>query len=190
MELGALVCVPGIPRCGGCPLAKVCMARIAGDAQDLPTRGKSRVKPTQQVVAALLTHQGRWLVGRRPEEGLLGGMWEPPLLEVGDASQRDEVALAIRRSLGLRAEMGERLDQVRHIFTHLDLTLIPWTADTRSEEVELQGRPRPLGVLTSYQEVRWVSQAELKRLPTGVIVRKLFAAQSRPQLTLFSLHQG
>ena len=37
MELGALVCVPnGAPLCGKCPLARLCAARGAGTAPELP----------------------------------------------------------------------------------------------------------------------------------------------------------
>ncbi|NDY43451.1 A/G-specific adenine glycosylase, partial [Dissulfurirhabdus thermomarina] len=36
MELGALVCRPGRPACGACPLSPVCLARRRGRAADLP----------------------------------------------------------------------------------------------------------------------------------------------------------
>ena len=191
MELGALVCVPGVPRCELCPLSHVCVAKSQGDAAELPTRGKEKVRPTQHVAAALITRGGRWLVCRRPEQGLLGGLWELPLLEVMSPDDPAGVQVAIQHALGLVVDVGERLDQVRHIFTHLDLSITPWRCTSRGGEVLLGVATPRRGVCTTYLEARWASQAELKQLPTGVIVRKLLAASSAPQLSLFSpSHEG
>lgn len=74
MELGALVCLPANPRCGDCPLRKVC----AAPTDALPHRG-ARGK-LQQVIedVMLVRRNGRVLLRRRPSEGLLGGLWELP----------------------------------------------------------------------------------------------------------------
>lgn len=77
MELGALVCVPRVPRCGVCPLAEPCRGR--GEAGALPVRAPKR--PVREVVleARVVTSPaGTWLV-QRPGRGLYAGLWEPPL---------------------------------------------------------------------------------------------------------------
>jgi A/G-specific adenine glycosylase len=79
MELGALVCLPAGPRCGECPLRRVCAA--PGDA--LPNRGaKQRMQPeTQDVVWMVRNSKVR--LRQRPATGLLAGMWELPDREGG-----------------------------------------------------------------------------------------------------------
>lgn len=75
MELGALVCVPGEPRCGECPLARLCAARAAGTQAELP--GK-KIKPETE------NHERTLLVIRRGGKILLTpssrvkGFWDLP----------------------------------------------------------------------------------------------------------------
>jgi A/G-specific adenine glycosylase len=75
MELGALVCVPREPKCGECPLERVCAARKAGTQAGLP--GK-KVKPETE------KHERTLLVIRRGGKVLLTpssrvkGFWDLP----------------------------------------------------------------------------------------------------------------
>ncbi|MCA9538869.1 MAG: A/G-specific adenine glycosylase, partial [Myxococcales bacterium] len=79
MELGALICTPKRPKCLLCPLQAACQARAAGDAESLPARPPRKARPRLQLVAGLARDaEGRIWFGRRPEEGLLGGLWSLP----------------------------------------------------------------------------------------------------------------
>jgi len=139
MELGATVCTPKSPRCGACPLAAHCRARAAGTAEERPAPPRApRVRRAEFAVAVAVDKQGRTLLVRRPEVGLLAGMWEFPATELGDAgpagsgdvgdgrngnlaASAAEAALARLAGPGLavRGKVAGRLRPVRHAFTHL-----------------------------------------------------------------------
>ncbi len=75
MELGALVCVPREPKCGECPLDRVCAARKAGTQAGLP--GK-KVKPkTEKHERTLLVirHGGKILLA---PSSRVKGFWDLP----------------------------------------------------------------------------------------------------------------
>lgn len=136
MELGAVVCTPS-PKCELCPLEALCDARRAGDAQLLPVRAAKREKAVCAVGVALVTDGSRVLVVRRPEDGLLAGLWVFPLEE---CLAGEELAAAKRAALGAlaaaegRSWEGEsrqrthsapealpvctKLCEARHVFTH------------------------------------------------------------------------
>ncbi len=79
MELGALVCTPARPRCGQCPLRRVCRGRARAD--ELPNRGaRPRSVPVTET-AAWVCRESKILLRRRPRTGLLAGMWELPALD-------------------------------------------------------------------------------------------------------------
>lgn len=79
MELGALVCTPVNPRCGQCPLRRVCRGCCRVD--EFPNRGApSRLLPVTQT-AAWVCRDSKILLQRRPRTGLLAGMWELPALD-------------------------------------------------------------------------------------------------------------
>lgn len=79
MELGATVCLPGeSARCLTCPLRGECGAAAAGRAAELPVRTrKTPVQKETHVVVAIECAK-KWLMVRRPEGGLWGGLWEMP----------------------------------------------------------------------------------------------------------------
>ena len=54
MELGALVCVPGAPRCEVCPLAQLCQGYAAGRAAELPVKPAPKAKGRVPVTVALI----------------------------------------------------------------------------------------------------------------------------------------
>lgn len=79
MELGATVCTPRSPECDRCPVAVLCRARANGTVAERPRPKRKRALPEDDVATAVLVSpSGRYLLVRRPEEGLLGGMWEFP----------------------------------------------------------------------------------------------------------------
>ncbi len=73
MELGALVCLPGVPLCGQCPVARQCIGRGAL----AKAKSKPRLKATVQHV---LSHRDRsvYLQQRAKSASLMPGMWELP----------------------------------------------------------------------------------------------------------------
>jgi A/G-specific adenine glycosylase len=135
MELGALVCTPASPRCEICPMRRVCVARAHGLVDQLPNRGRPQTAERIAISAALVRRNGSLLMQRRPERGLLAGMWELPTL-----GHR-------------RFRKGKQLLELRHAITNRRITLRVFECQCGSA---LQDK------LTA--ELRWVSTAEMKRL--------------------------
>ena len=82
MELGALVCTPKSPKCGECPLKGVCAALAAGTQSEYPKRPARKEIPVRRVRAIVVTDgEGRVLLVRNDEGGLLKGLWDLPTVE-------------------------------------------------------------------------------------------------------------
>ena len=101
MELGATVCTPRSPACGSCPLRTGCAARLAGTVAERPRRRpRGPVPDVEYGVAVLLrTSAGgarELLLVRRPDEGLLGGLWELPTEPAQGADPARAAARAAR----------------------------------------------------------------------------------------------
>ncbi|MBQ6926295.1 MAG: A/G-specific adenine glycosylase [Kiritimatiellae bacterium] len=81
MELGALVCLPSGPHCDSCPLAAGCAAHRAGRETEYPVRPPPRERPVRRRQAVLVRDaEGRVLLVRNDEGGLLKGLWDLPAL--------------------------------------------------------------------------------------------------------------
>jgi len=120
MELGATICTPRKPACPACPVATVCEARSAGRPEDFPAP-KPRSRPRAlHALAGVLDRRGRTLLLRRPSHGLLGGLWELPNVEGSSDAALVEL---VRERTGLGVAPGSALGEIRHLFSHIDLTL-------------------------------------------------------------------
>jgi A/G-specific adenine glycosylase len=121
MDLGATICTPKSPTCGICPWRATCRARISGTAPDLPRKTPKKPKATRQGIVYLArSDTGAWLLERRPNKGLLGGMLGWPGSDWNDAPQP---------APPFDADWQELPAQVRHTFTHFHLILRVMIAD-------------------------------------------------------------
>ena len=117
MDLGATVCTPRKPKCLLCPWAGACAAYAAGIAEQLPRRASKPQRPTRRGTAFwVLNAQGKILLRRRPETGLLGGMMEVPSTAWLTDAPEPSVPAA-------ETPWRELPGLVRHTFTHFHLEL-------------------------------------------------------------------
>ena len=120
MDLGATICTPRSPACGICPWMDACAARREGVQADLPRKLPKKQKPTRYGIAYLVRRaDGAWLLERRPDKGLLGGMLGWP------GSDWSEVAT---EQPPLNADWQDPGAEVLHTFTHFHLRLALRTA--------------------------------------------------------------
>lgn len=153
MELGATVCTPVQPRCGDCPLRSVCQARALGNPTAFPVQAPRAPVPHYEVALGILINEaGAVLIQRRPEEGMLGGLWEFPggKREPGESLEA-ACARELYEELGVRVVVGPCLARVRHAYTHFRVTLHAFQCTLQ------EGTPRSRAGLP----LRWVPLEEL-----------------------------
>ncbi|MBU2980416.1 A/G-specific adenine glycosylase [Lentibacter algarum] len=115
MDLGATVCTPRSPTCGLCPWSTACLAREQGIADTLPRKKPKAPKPTRLGIAYIAKRaDGAWLLERRPDKGLLGGMLGWPGAPWGE----ERIAQP-----PLKANWQLLPEEARHTFTHFHLRL-------------------------------------------------------------------
>ena len=71
-------------------------------------RRAKKPTPHYEIVVAVIAKNGRYLLGRRPTGGLLGGLWEFPGGKV-ESGETHEAALLreVREELGMGIEVGK-----------------------------------------------------------------------------------
>ncbi|MBS3732137.1 MAG: A/G-specific adenine glycosylase [Desulfobacterales bacterium] len=163
MELGALVCRPAGPDCGSCPVRDLCMAQRRGDVQSFPVRKKRRSVPTYRLAAAVIRKKGRILIVCRPENGLLGGLWEFPGGEMQSGESPEDAGLRLtRKTVGLNTGAVHYLTRVKHAYTHFKVEADVLICDYHSGRVRLNGPA----------DFRWISPRSLGRYPLTGMTRK------------------
>ena len=118
MELGATVCVPnGQPLCDACPLAAICKARAAGTAGLLPNKKPKKPRVIENRTVFALFSDGAPLLKKRPNRGLLAGLYELPNV-LGTRSTAE--AMEWLDAHGLVPVGDVRRYGQKHIFTHVE----------------------------------------------------------------------
>jgi A/G-specific adenine glycosylase len=172
MDLGATVCLPRNPACGSCPLALSCLALIRGLQNDIPPVPKRAALPHRDMTAGIIQKNGRVLVVKRPEKGLLGGLWKFPGGRREDGlSLQQGLRQSVLGEVGIDVAVGRKLLSVDHGYTHFLVTLHAYSCR------HLKGRPKALDCAGW----SWVPVERLKNLAFSkaerVIIRTLFEAK-------------
>lgn len=179
MELGATVCTPTRPKCLICPVRSSCEGVDAPERYPAPK--ERAVVPEAAAVAALVEVDGALLLARRPDQGLLGGLWEPP-----GGIGTDAVGM-LQERVGVRVAGVEPVGDVVHVFSHLRLTtrvvrvtrplsglpgsLPPSTPPARGRRADPGARAFP-----GYVDVRLVPVADVPAMALSTLARKWLAA--------------
>lgn len=128
MELGAMVCLPsGTPRCASCPLGEICRGRALGVAEELPVKAKPKPRKQQARTLFLIFSQGAVALEKRPDKGLLAGLWELPAAE---GRLNEAGARAFLQERGILPEELVPGPAARHIFTHIQWNMTSWVVRT------------------------------------------------------------
>ena len=152
IELGATVCGPNrAPDCENCPCRGFCRGYAQSVAEQLPVKSPKKGRRIEEKTVFILSCGELFALRKRPDTGLLAGLWQfpdvPGKLELQDA-------LAAMGAMGLRVREVTRQVERRHIFTH-----VQWEMRGFFLEVE-----EPAGPFT------WMSGEEIEQdaaLPTA-----------------------
>lgn len=138
MDLGATICTPRNPACGICPWQASCEGRKSGIAPELPRKRKKPANPTRVGYAFWIRRDdGKILVRRRPEKGLLGGLYEVPGSDWRAIDAPDDVMLS---EAPIKANWTELDGTVGHTFTHFHLDVTVLAANiSESDAAKLDG---------------------------------------------------
>jgi A/G-specific adenine glycosylase len=153
MDLGAALCTPRNPSCTLCPLTAFCLAFAKGLQDRLPTPKKRGRLPYKDLTASVITDRaGKLLMVKRPERGLLPGLWKLPGGErQGEESLPEALKHRVLEELGVMIQVLEPVTSVKHTFTHFRMTLHAFRARIQ------RGKPKPL----TCDRLAWVHPADL-----------------------------
>ena len=148
MDLGSSICGK-VPRCADCPLATECIAHYEGRQNHLPLKTKKPQPKPVAMVVGVMTNNDKCYLRKRPNGGLLGGMWEFPTDEL-----IGEPVAALQL---LFPNCGQPVDWVywrslQHVFSH------------RVWDLQIY---RGVGTAPAKMSGCWFSQEEMNAIPLG-----------------------
>lgn len=134
MELGALICIPnGAPKCEICPVSEICYAYQNDCQESLPVKTAKKARRIEKKsILVFVNENEEFLIQKRPEKGLLSGLWEFPSLE-GTLSER--VLRSCMKESGIAVQKISKIEASKHIFTHVEWHMQGFLVQVGSEEI-------------------------------------------------------
>ncbi|OGW86023.1 MAG: A/G-specific adenine glycosylase [Omnitrophica bacterium RIFCSPHIGHO2_02_FULL_46_11] len=165
MELGSLVCVPEIPKCPACPIKNLCLAYQKGDQSKLPIRSKTVEVKEIEMVVGILAKNGKFLIRRRPNRGIWGGLWEiPGTMRLPYQKPEEALKEEFKSAFGISIAIVKKVPPFEHRFTHRKALIRPFQIKALSNGRGKQAQTGP---------VRWVDQKSLNKLSFPVPHQKI-----------------
>lgn len=173
MDLGAGVCTPTSPACDACPLEDDCLALARDTIAERPPPRAARQIPHYDIAVAVVWHKGRVLIARRPEDGLLGGLWEFPGGKIEPGETPEEAAdREVREEMGIEVVVGDPIASVDHAYSHFRITLHAFDARYVSGDVESR----------SATAWRWAAPGELDQYAFPAANKRIVQSLRDPTL--------
>jgi len=139
-----------------------------GLQDSIPVKKAQEAVPHRDAVAALIrNNREETLLIKRPDRGLLGGLWRFPggLLAEGEAPAAG-LRRILRDELGLKGTPGKEWLAVEHGYSHFSVTMHVLSCTIR-------GQLTDAGSCVQY---RWVGAKGFSRLAVSRLERKILAA--------------
>lgn len=165
MELGATVCTPSNPDCGACPLQADCVAHKMVKTDEIPYKSPTKKRPHHQIgVGIIIKDKEEVLIALRPEDAMLGGLWEfPGGKQKEDEEMEQTVIRELNEELGVEVSVTKPFMKLDHAYSHFKITMHAYLCELEN------GIPEP----NESQEVRWIAIDELADYPFPKANRKL-----------------
>lgn len=152
MELGALVCRNREPLCLSCPVSNQCLGYKKGIQEIIPKPKKRIIKDIDAAIG-ILRRNGKYLIQKRPSNGLLADLWEFP---GGKIKVKESPAEALRRELkeelDIDIKSSRHVMNVQHFYTQFRVNL-------HVSLCEFESYPLP------HKHRKWVSLKNLRKYP-------------------------
>ena len=165
MDIGREVCTLKNPSCTDCPVQNYCAAFVNSVVDKCPPRIKRPKKSHHRVAAGIIWKKNKILITRRPERGLLGGLWEFPGGKIiNGEGAKNCILREANETLGIYVRPIGFVGQIRHAYSHFSITLDAYRFDYVS------GTPKTVDCV----DWRWVGVEEIFQLPFHKANHKLF----------------
>ncbi|NKB87292.1 MAG: A/G-specific adenine glycosylase [Acidobacteria bacterium] len=172
MELGARMCTPRSPTCGECAIRSGCAARADGSQALLPVRKQTKVHEAIEA-AAVIEHDGSYLLTRGQRVGVLTEMWEfptidsrtaEPIVEETPPAVREERLRAYAHRLGVEPSPLRAAGTIRHGITNRRITCEIYAGNGTPTRAAHSDAP----------ETGWFTPTEAAQIPLAASARRTF----------------
>ena len=124
MDLGSSFCQAKVVHCSPCPITSECKATRNSDPLKYPEPNKNKSIPNVNVSVCIIYHKNKLLILQRPQNKMLGGLWEFPggKIELGESKEAAAIR-EIKEETNLSILSPDYIGEVKHQYSHFKVTI-------------------------------------------------------------------
>jgi A/G-specific adenine glycosylase len=124
MDLGSSFCQAKAVYCDPCPITAECKATLNDNPLEYPEIKKSKPIPTVNVAVCIISHNSKLLLIQRPQNKMLGGLWEFPggKIKLGEPKE-NATTREVKEETGLIIKDPQYLGEVKHQYSHFKVSI-------------------------------------------------------------------
>ena len=165
MDLGREICKQKKPLCNKCPIAKMCKAKTLNAIKLFTSINKQKKQPKYKIVVGIIYKNNKFIITKRPPNGLLGNLWELPggKMEKNE-SEKDCLEREIKEELNIKVNDLRYLGNIKHAYSHFKVEMRLFECQYKS------GVAKPM----ASQDIKWISINHIKDFAFPKANHKLF----------------
>ena len=124
MDLGSSFCQAKVVHCSPCPITSECKATLNANPLKYPEPKKNKPIPNVNVSVCVVYHKDRLLILQRPQNKMLGGLWEFPggKIELGESKEAAAIR-EIKEETNLLIKNPHYVGQIKHQYSHFKVVI-------------------------------------------------------------------
>ena len=163
MELGALICSPRTPKCFKCPISSICKAALSSNPESYPKKTKKGKVPDFTLISCILKKDDLFLIHKRENNMMLGGLWELPNVKVENKLlTKPFIKKALEKELKIKVKNISKSCTVKHSYSHFSVTMHCFNCEISNSEIILD------------DNYNWILKKDISKYPFSKVHHKIF----------------
>jgi A/G-specific adenine glycosylase len=165
MDFGRFVCRNIAPKCNDCIINIHCNAFVNNNVDNFPIKLKKPKKPHYNIAVGVIWNENKILITKRPNNGLLGGLWEFPggKIKTNESSQQC-VIREIKEELNIKIRIQKKIHQIQHAYSHFSITMHAYNCQF------IKGNLKLLGCT----DFKWINPGDIEKFAFPKANHKIF----------------
>tara|TARA_Y100000768_G_scaffold219083_1_gene165162 strand:+ start:6244 stop:7296 length:1053 start_codon:yes stop_codon:yes gene_type:complete len=167
MDLGREICKPSSPLCNCCPIQNKCIAYNKNLTSMYPQKIIKKKRPSFDIVVGfIVNNKNNFLITKRPQNKMLGGLWELPGGKRGKGeSLRNTLIREIKEEINIDINVNQKMGVIQHSYSHMNINLHGYLCNIKKGKIRKN----------ECVDAKWINMKQIENFTFPKASHKLFS---------------
>ena len=137
MDIGSQLCTTKKALCSSCPNQNICKAFQSSNPLQFPQILAKKPAYLKKFVAVYISQNKKIIINKRPNNVMLGGLWQLPTFEFKESEKRADIEDLFRKKVGKDINIEGKIGIVKHNYSHLKTEVALYIFSKKNKNIKL-----------------------------------------------------